>query len=249
MDYFCGLDIAIDTTAMCVVDDQGVVVLEASMDTDPVIIAKRLKPYLSKLKRVGHEAGSLSPWLHPELLALGLPAVCLESTMSAPPSRLSATKQTRPMRSVWPISCARAGTNPPTSRAIGYRLRLILTQRRNLKRKFLDIENTIRHSLKAFGIRLGGTSRGRFGAAVREAVKDDALTTELMELMLTARAVLWTEYSKLHKLVVRFVARHEVCRRFMEIPGVGPVAALTFMTSIDDPTVSGGRATLPPTSA
>jgi addiction module HigA family antidote len=38
-----------------------------------------LKPYLGALRRVGHEAGSLSPWLHPELLKLGLPAVCLET--------------------------------------------------------------------------------------------------------------------------------------------------------------------------
>lgn len=29
--------------------------------------------------RVGHEAGSLSPWLHPELKKLGLPAICLET--------------------------------------------------------------------------------------------------------------------------------------------------------------------------
>ena len=36
-----------------------------------------------------------------------------------------------------------------------YRVRLLLTQRRNLKRKFLDLENTIRHSLKAFGVKLG----------------------------------------------------------------------------------------------
>ena len=37
-----------------------------------------------------------------------------------------------------------------------YRLRLLLTQRRNLRRKVLDLENTIRHSLKAFGIRIKG---------------------------------------------------------------------------------------------
>jgi transposase len=34
-----------------------------------------------------------------------------------------------------------------------YRIRLLLTQRHNLKRKVLDVENTIRHSLKAFGAR------------------------------------------------------------------------------------------------
>ncbi len=98
-----------------------------------------------------------------------------------------------------------------------YRMRLLLSQRRNLKRKYLDIENTIGHSLKAFGIRLGGTSRGAFDQAVREAVADDKLTNQLMDAMLSARAALWKEYCQLHNLVVKFVARNELCRRFKAI--------------------------------
>src|SRR3546814_8949054 len=46
-----------------------------------------------------------------------------------------------------------------------YRVRLLLVQRRNLKRKFLDLENTIRHSLKAFGVRLNKIGRRRFDQA------------------------------------------------------------------------------------
>jgi hypothetical protein len=38
-----------------------------------------LKPHASKLRRVGHEAGSLSPWLQVELKQRGLPAICLET--------------------------------------------------------------------------------------------------------------------------------------------------------------------------
>lgn len=59
-----------------------------------------------------------------------------------------------------------------------YRMRLLLTYRRNLKRKFLNLENAIRRSLKSFGIKLGGTSRGKFDQAVRDAVADDPLSAE-----------------------------------------------------------------------
>jgi transposase len=31
------------------------------------------------------------------------------------------------------------------------------------------------------------------------------------------------------------VATNELCRRFMQIPGVGPIAALSFMTAVEDP--------------
>jgi transposase len=53
--------------------------------------------------------------------------------------------------------------------------------------------------------------------------------------LLNARAALWKEYCRLHDLLVKFVAGHELCRRFMQIPGVGPVAALSFVSAIDDP--------------
>lgn len=52
--------------------------------------------------------------------------------------------------------------------------------------------------------------------------------------MLAARAALWREY-QLHGLVVRLVAHDELCRRFMAIPGVGPVTAITFRAAVDDP--------------
>lgn len=59
------------------------------------------------------------------------------------------------------------------------RVRLFLIHRRNLKRKLLDLENAIRHLLRAFGIRLGGTSRGACDQAVRDAVAANAQSAEL----------------------------------------------------------------------
>ncbi len=91
------------------------------------------------------------------------------------------------------------------------------------------------HPLKSFGIRIKGTGRNGFEKAVRTAVADDALTRELMDGMVSARAVLWKQYCRLHDLVVRLVAGYELARRFMVIPGVGPVTALSFIVATDDP--------------
>ena len=236
MEFFSGLDVSMERTAICVVDDKGEVQMQTEIVIDPGAIAAALKPFLPRLRRAGHEAGSLSPWLQPELARRGLPAVCLETkhvraAMSAQRNKTDATDAlalAHIVRTGW-FRQAHIKTESC------YRLRLLLTQRRNLKRKVLDLENTIRHSLKAFGIRIKGTGRTGFDAAVREAVAGDALTSELMDAMLVARAVLWKQYCRLHDLVVKFVARHEVCRRFMAIPGVGPVTALSFVTAIDDP--------------
>ncbi len=71
---------------------------------------------------------------------------------------------------------------------------------------------------------------------MRDAIAGDAMTVGLMECMLRARAALWSEYLVLNKLVVQLAMADELCRRFMAIPGVGPVTALSFSAAIDDPT-------------
>jgi transposase len=236
MEFFSGLDVGMDETAICVVDETGEVALQVTVVTDPDAIKGALKPYLGRLRRLGHEAGALSPWLHPELLKLGLPAVCLETqhVRAALKAQRNKTDKTDALGLAHIMRTGWFRQAHIKSEAC-YRLRLLLTHRRNLKRKFLDLENAIRHSLKSFGIRLHRTGRGAFAQAVREAVAGDALVSELIEAMLNARAALWKEYCRLHQLVVKFVAGHELCRRFMQIPGVGPVAALSFVTGIDDP--------------
>ncbi|WP_417598146.1 hypothetical protein [Novosphingobium aquae] len=79
IEYFAGLDVSVEETAICVVGDDAKVVVECAVETDPTAIAEALRAYLDRLRRAGHEAGSLSPWLHGELLAQGVPAICLES--------------------------------------------------------------------------------------------------------------------------------------------------------------------------
>ena len=45
MAHFAGLDVSIEETAVCVVDDQGAVVMQCSAPTKPEAIAKALAPF------------------------------------------------------------------------------------------------------------------------------------------------------------------------------------------------------------
>ena len=74
MEFFSARDVSMERTAICVVDDKGEVQMQTEVVTDPDAIAAALKPFLPRLRRAGHEAGSLSPWLQPELVKRGLPA-------------------------------------------------------------------------------------------------------------------------------------------------------------------------------
>jgi transposase len=236
MQYFAGLDVSMKETSICVVDGGGEIVAETVVATEPEAIRSALAGYADRLARVGHEAGSLSPWLHRCLQALGLPIFCLETRHVHAALKAQRNKTDRnDARGI--AQLVRSGWFNPihVKSDASYRLRLLLGHRRALKRKFLDLENTVRHSLKVFGIRLGAVGRAAFEETVRERVTGDRLLEGMMDSMLRARAALWQEYKRLHKLVLQFVARDPVSRRFMGVPGVGPVTALAFRTAIDDP--------------
>jgi transposase len=236
MEYFAGLDVAMEETSICVIDQDGKMVFETAVATDPDAIFTALKNHIRRLRRVGHEAGSLSPWLQVELKRRGLPAICLEAWHAR--AALSAMRNKTDKADARGLAhIVRTGwfREVHVKSEESYRLRLLLTQRRNLKRKFLDIENAIRHSIKTFGLKVGKVSRGQFEARVRELVAGDALIAGLTDCMLRARAALWQEYVRLHRVVIAIVRRDELCRRFMRIPGVGPISALAFKTAVDDP--------------
>lgn len=79
-------------------------------------------------------------------------------------------------------------------------------------------------------------SRGRFAARVLTlAEQAGALIEEVVQRMLAIRGTLLVEYRRLHQLVVKATVTDPVCRRLMTVPGVGPVAALTFRFGVDDP--------------
>ena len=136
MEFFSGLDVGMEETAICVVDDKGKVQLQVSAVTDPEAIKLALKPYLGRLRRVGHEAGALSPWLHPELLKFGLPAVCLE-THHLRAARSPQRNKTDTADALGIAHIVRTGWfhKAHIKSEACYRLRLLLTHQRNLKRK------------------------------------------------------------------------------------------------------------------
>ena len=55
MYHYAGLDVAMERSALCVIDDSGAIVLETTVDTDPDAICKALAPYRKTLRRLGHE--------------------------------------------------------------------------------------------------------------------------------------------------------------------------------------------------
>ncbi|MCB1513960.1 MAG: IS110 family transposase [Hyphomicrobiaceae bacterium] len=237
MHLFIGLDVSLEETSICVVDANGKIRKELKAATDPDALFAAIEPFKDRVARVGFEACALSSWLHIELKGRGLPAIVVEATHMRAAIKAQGHKTDRNdakgianmMRLGWykPVH-----VKSPESQ----RLRVLLSNRRLLKRKLVDIENHIRGTLRSFGLKLGKVGRGGFEERVRELMEGkDAATTAFISTMLAVRRGVWDGYVALHNLLIEIVKNDPICRRFMTVPGVGPIAALSFRAGVDDP--------------
>ena len=79
MAQFVGLDVSVNETSVCVVDDLGAVLHEGKVRSTPNVITGAVRKYAAVAVRVGLEAGGASSWLCRELIDAGLPVIHMEA--------------------------------------------------------------------------------------------------------------------------------------------------------------------------
>jgi len=57
MEYYAGLDVSLEATSVCVVNESGVIVCERKVVSDPDTIDQALRESGGSFKRIGLEAG------------------------------------------------------------------------------------------------------------------------------------------------------------------------------------------------
>ena len=237
MGHFVGIDVSLELSSVCLVDAAGQVVKEVKAPSEPAALAQVVRDFGVEVERVGLEAGPLSSWLHGGLSEAGFEVVLLEtrhvraalSAMVVKTDRRDARGIAQLLRMGWyrPVHCK---TLPSQE------VRAILTARKTLLGKLLDIELSMRGILRGFGLKVGTVTRKSFEIRVRELTEGQPTLTTIMEGLLNARATLVAEVAKLHRELLRIARADGVCVRLMTVPGVGALTALTFKTAIDDPT-------------
>jgi transposase len=79
MEHFAGLDVSVNETSICIVDDAGRIVRETKVASEPDALLAVLKNTAYRFKRIGLEAGPLSQWLYSALGEANLPVMCVET--------------------------------------------------------------------------------------------------------------------------------------------------------------------------
>jgi transposase len=236
VDYFAGLDVSLEETAVCVVDETGRIVREARVVSEPEALVAFFRASGMTMERVGLEACSLTAWLQQGLSEEGIPAICIEArqakaAMGAMPNKTD-RNDARGIAQIIRTGWYRAvHVKSPSCRS----WRALLTARRMVLNKRRDVENGIRALLREVGLKVGTPSRKDFAARVRELAADDPVLASLAESLLGVVEVMTREVERLTKRVLDEVRTEPTCRRLMTVPGVGPLTALAFRATIDQP--------------
>jgi transposase len=236
MSYYIGLDVSLKEVSACVVDEKGKIIKESKVLSEVGDIVNFVNKLGLDVKLIGFEAGQLAPALYNGLVSCGLPAVCLEArhmhaalkAQQVKTDRNDARGIAQMLRMGWyKVVHVKSRENQE--------LRLLLRNRECLSKKQKDIENEIRGTLKAFGIKLGKVTSYNFSTKTRECLKREPRLNEYIEPLLKVKEEIKKQYDILHKHVLKYVKEDQTCRRFMTVPGIGVVNALAFKCTLDDP--------------
>lgn len=237
MEHYAGLDVSLELTSVCIVDAQGRIICETKVPSEPEDLVRYFQSLKLSIERVGLEAGPLSQWIHAGLAGAGFETVLLEtrhvkallSAMTVKTDRRDARGIAQLLRSGW--------YRPVHAKSVGAQeVRALLTARKLIQAKLLDVESGMRGVLRGFGLKVGPISRGRFETRIRELVDGHAMLETVIDAMLGVRAALESEFKRLHRALLGIVRDDPVCRQLMSVPGVGAIVAITFKSGVDDPT-------------
>jgi transposase len=201
------------------------------------VLADTLLRKCPEVERAVLETGALSAFLYHSLIERGVPAVCI-CARHARGVLSTRVNKSDPHDAEGLAQLARTGWFKAVhiKDTATHLDRTHLKVREQLVKAHGAMKNQLRGLLKLFGLRLGQAT-----TPAKRAERLQALLGARPELK-AALAPLVAALSALEEQIAtatgelkRRAEADPVCVRLMSAPGVGPVAALTYLTSIEDP--------------
>jgi transposase len=172
MEHYAGIDVSLECSSVCVVDANGKIVREGKVASEPAALIGWLSSLGLGLTRIGLEAGPLSQWLYAAMKQAGLAVELLETrhvhdafkAMPVKSDRNDARGIAQLMRLGWfrPVHCKSINAQE---------VRAVLTARKLVQSKLLDVENSLRGILRGFGLKVGKTTGTGFAGRINELAK------------------------------------------------------------------------------
>jgi transposase len=237
MEYYVGLDVSLRQTSICVVNQTGSIVQEGVVDSDPDSIASFVRSKAPGTVRIGIETGPTTTWLWTELKRLGLPVICIDARHAKAVLKMQINKSDR-NDAVGIARIMQTGwfKEVRVKDLDSHSVRALLASRALLVKIKRDLENQVRGLLKNLGLVIGRAKFNVFAVRAEELIEGRPELVVAVRPLLEARKAIEQQVDDLDRKVQK-LARHDAqVRRFMTAPGVGPITALCFKATIDDPT-------------
>jgi len=237
MTIFAGLDVSDKMTHICVVDGEGAIVWRGVCATDPEVLAKTLRRRAGRLVRVVLETGALSAFLYHGLIERDVPVTCI-CARHAKGVLSTRVNKSDPHDAEGLAQLARTGWFKAVriKQETTHIDRAQLKIREQLCRSHRSMANQLRGLLKLFGLRMGQVTtpnKRTERLAVLFAQKPELKA--VMQPLVESLEALEVQIRRSTKLLAASAAADPVASRLMTVPGVGPMTALTFKSSIEDP--------------
>ena len=237
MEQHVGLDVSLQQTAVCVVDQSGKIIREAMIPSDPEAIAAFISANTTNVARIGLESGPTSTWLWTELDCMGLPVVCIDARHAKAALKMQINKSDRNDAAGIARIMQTGWYREVRVKALdSHAIKALLVGRALLVKIKRDLENQIRGLLKNLGLVIGRAKMNTFASRSKELIKDKPALVAVVEPLLKAREVIEQQVADLDRKVMRLARSDDQVRRFMTTPGIGPITALCYLATIDDPT-------------
>ncbi len=220
MKYYTGLDVSLEQTSVCIVDEAGESMFEGKVDSDPEALCSFFARQGLQQERILLEAGPLSQWLYSGLTEAGYPVICAETRhMKAALSAQRIKTDRHDARGI--AQMGRVGLYKPVhvKTTVSQEKRCLLTGRKFSLRKFMDTGSEIRALLRNFGLKVGTVSRQNFEHRILLLLADRPALRQVVCPLLKVRHVLLEEFNRLDALLVEETKADPVCRRLMKMPG------------------------------
>jgi transposase len=116
-----------------------------------------------------------------------------------------------------------------------HRVRALIGARAQLVEAQRTPANQIRGILKTFGRLVGSAFGMRFADRVRELIEDDPMLKTVIEALLAVWESSRRQSEALARQIRQQARQRQDCRLLMSMPGIGPVNALSYVSTIEDP--------------
>ena len=236
MDHYVGLDVSLEETFVCVVDQDGKRVWQGKVFSTPRAISRCVLAKAPEAVKVVLESGPLSTWHYHALKDEGLPVICLDAR-HAQAALSMAVNKTDANDAHGLAQIARSGwyKEIKVKSMDSHMVRTLIVSRSQLVGIRTKLSNHLRGIMKTFGLVLGKSGGRSLFEQAREKSKGNLALSGIVESIHAVWSSVCGQIESMDRAIRGYSSDDETCQRLMTVPGVGPITALAFMAVIDDP--------------